>query len=181
MSLYVNTQIFQHELFFPVQGQHPCKSAHLWVCHAKQDWAHLQSVDCSFFRIPLESGVGSWVVVGRNLWGRWRLSMWQNILVSLCWIFSMWYLGCFCKIIWRKLTVDFVIRKAVPNFHAWNDQWLADQLQFLINPPVLRASWRSCPHILFFKLLTPQTSHKRHCLKHILFPTCYLLLPACPC
>lgn len=62
---------------------------------------------------------------------RWRLSMWQNILVWFFWICSMWYLGSYCKIICWKLTVAFVIRKAVPNSHACNTQWLADQLHWI--------------------------------------------------
>lgn len=57
--------------------------------------------------------------------------MWQNILVWLCGTCSVWCLGCCCKIMWWKLTVDFVIRKTVPNSHTCSAQWLADKLQLL--------------------------------------------------
>lgn len=106
--------------FSVVKGQHPSKSAH--PC-AKQD-QHIHSLlTAESYRL--------WVVVERNLWERWRLYMWQNILVWQCWTCSMWYLGCCSEIMWWKLTVDFVIKKTAPNSHTCSTQWLADKLQLL--------------------------------------------------
>lgn len=86
-----------------------------------------QSVHCRISSSRL------WVVVERNLWGRWRLYMWQNILVWLCWTCSMWYLGCCSEIMWWKLTVDFVISKTVPNSHTSSTQCWQAAATVLIN------------------------------------------------